>query len=70
MNRLYRNAELIAKFFKFVGLIPSSDTNNAIKANFKHEPKDFSQNSKYNLHLTKDSSLSDEYMLMFNEKEI
>ena len=34
------------------------------------EPKDFSQNSKYNLHLTKDASLSDEYILMFNEKEI
>ena len=69
-KRLYRNAELVAKFYKFVGMIPSSDTNASVKQNFGYEPKDFCQDSKYNLQFNNSSSLSDEHIIMFDEKDI
>ena len=49
LKRLYRNAELIAKYYKFIGILPNQGE--FYKLNYKFEPKDFTQNSKTNLDL-------------------
>ena len=47
-RRLYRNAEIVAKFYKFIKILPVEDDNLAnasnkqhFKKNYKYEPKDF-----------------------------
>jgi len=59
---------LIAKFYKYVGVLSKAGDN--FKLNFKYEPRDFTQNSKYTLDFLNEVCLGDENIIMFNEKEI
>ena len=79
MRRLYKNAELVAKFYKYIGILQSRPQGagfaeqtqaSNIKKNHLYEPKDFSQDSKQKLKLINDARLGDEQALMFNENEI
>jgi hypothetical protein len=45
-RRLYRNAELIAKYYRYVGLLVNDKKSVMWKTNIKYEPRDFSQESK------------------------
>tara|TARA_B110000285_G_C15105038_1_gene607464 strand:+ start:1662 stop:1826 length:165 start_codon:yes stop_codon:yes gene_type:complete len=41
-RRLYRNAELIAKYYRYVGLLVADKKSTVFKNNIKYEPRDFS----------------------------
>ena len=65
-KRLFRSTELVAKYYKYVGILPQDE-----KSNLKYEPKDFSQHSKgNNIRLLNKASMGDEQIIMFNEKEL
>mmetsp|Transcript_2852 Transcript_2852/g.4863 ORF Transcript_2852/g.4863 Transcript_2852/m.4863 type:complete len:144 (+) Transcript_2852:1036-1467(+) len=66
--RLYRNAELVAKYYKYLGLLPQEGA--SFKLNVKYEPQDFTHNSNFSLGMKMQASLGDEYSIMFNEKDI
>ena len=68
LQRLYRNAELIAKYYKYIGIISNQGEN--YRLNYKYEPKDFTKASKTALDFLDGASLGDENIIMFNEKEI
>ena len=81
-RRVYRPAELIAKFYKYLGLLPrklnDQNQNNLgggvnqhlYKSNVKYEPNDFKHNAKVNLGLLNSAKFAEEQLIMFNEKEI
>ena len=62
---MYKNAELLAKYFKYVGILPPNSHADS-KPNIKYEAKDFSLNQR----LLNDASFGDEQIIMFKEKEI
>jgi hypothetical protein len=67
-KRLFRSSELVAKYYKYVGILPQGKDD---KPNIKYETKDFTQNSKGNsLQLLNKASMGDEQIIMFNEKEL
>lgn len=66
-KRLFRSSELVAKYYKYVGILPQGKED---KPNIKYETKDFSQTSKGNLQLLNKASMGDEQIIMFNEKEL
>ena len=63
-QRLYRNAELLAEYYKYVEFLPNA------KESYKYEVKDFSQHANAKLIMLKQASFGDEQVIMFNEKEI
>mmetsp|Transcript_26272 Transcript_26272/g.40109 ORF Transcript_26272/g.40109 Transcript_26272/m.40109 type:complete len:106 (+) Transcript_26272:1718-2035(+) len=67
-RRLIRNAELIAKYYKYIEVLPK--VGDSFKMNYKYETKDFAQNSKFNLGFLNNATLGDENILMFNEKDL
>ena len=42
-ERLFRNAEVVAKYYKYVGLLVSDKNSNLFKKNSLYDSKDFSQ---------------------------
>jgi hypothetical protein len=62
---LYQNAELIAKYYKYVEILPPNGSADA-KQNIKYVAKDFSLNQK----MLNSASFGDEHIIMFHEKEI
>lgn len=77
-KRIYKPAELVAKFYKYLGFLPSKQNKHYkehieglyYKPNHKFEPKDFCQLNTANLGLHQDSTFGEEHVIMFNEKDI
>lgn len=74
-RRVYRNAELVAKFYKYIEVISSKKSNGGsspknVKKNYKFEPKDFTQVSKSTLDFINNCQLGEQQLIMFHEKEI
>ena len=76
--RVYRNAELVVRFYEFIGLMPESggtapfgsNASSLVKEAMKYEPNDFAQNQRINEQLAVGAELGDQQMIMFDEKDI
>jgi hypothetical protein len=75
-KRLYRPAEMIAKFYKYVNILQNEETKDSadkmlfFKKNVKFEPFDFTHDNDHKLGLMNNARLGDEHLIMFNEKEL
>ena len=63
-RRLYRDAELISKYYKVVHILPQQNPDT--RQSIKYDSKQFSTN----LSLLNNASFGDEQIIMFREKEI